>query len=92
MSLIVHKCQQPGCYVMIRDQMDSAVPYCRWHVAGIAYNVIANKPAGMPDHGLPWPWLTDTERERHLRLPYWRGRFVAAAERYAEYRKWIRKT
>ena len=48
-------------------------------------------PAGMPNPDLPWPWQTDAERERRLRLPYWKDRFQQQVAKYPGYAQWIPK-
>ena len=42
-------------------------------------------PDGMPNPELPWPWLTDEERERRIHLPFWQERFRSHASVYASY-------
>lgn len=88
---IVQHCQKPGCTVAIRRVVEhqDAPLVCRWHYAGTAYNSERTWPDGMPNPDLPWPWLSDAERERRVRIPMWRERFLSAATKYPNYRAWL---
>jgi hypothetical protein len=44
-------------------------------------------PDGMPNPELPWPWLSDDERERRVNLPYWKERIK---QKQPQYQQWLR--
>lgn len=87
---VIQHCTRPGCQVAIRVAAGSqeAQPVCKWHARGVAYNDPPSWPPGMPDPACPWPWLTDEERDRRLRLPFWRARLLQHADQYGQ---WLEK-
>lgn len=64
-------------------------PVCKWCAEGRCYP--STPVPGLPDPENPWPWLDEEERERRLRLPFWRARFEAGAKKHPGYAKWLRK-
>lgn len=83
---LISHCAAPHCDVAIRHRADDPTStICKWHQRGTAINPSAYPP-GMPDPECPWPWQTDQERERRVRLPEQQARF----RRYpALYAKWL---
>jgi hypothetical protein len=65
------------CQTAIRVPIgqQESVPVCKWCLAGTAYHLDRTWPAGMPNPDNPWPWLTDQERARKIRISYWQDRF-----------------
>ncbi len=90
-AYVIQHCARPGCHVAIRVQVGYTAdqPVCKWCTEGRSYR--SSPVAGMPHPDRPWPWLTDpVERERRLRMPFWRERFASAARQDPAYRKWVR--
>lgn len=88
MSLIVAYCAVPGCEVRIRAMAGELTGQCKWHQQGKATQErnVRTWPYCMPDPALPWPWVTEAERERKVRLAVWQDRFLAHRPLYD---RWI---
>lgn len=87
---LVQYCSVNGCESRIRVPADAPLvtPICKWCDAGTSHAMNPMKwPAGMPDPELPWPWMTDKDRETKLRLPFWKERLRSHGELYKHWFK-----
>ena len=82
---IIQHCSIQGCDSAIRVPADQSLanPICKWCDQKVSHATKEPSwPDGMPNPSLPWPWMTDQDRERKLRMPYWKERFQAHKEIY----------
>lgn len=87
MSMLIRPCQTPRCPVSIRTSLDQpGLPICRWCQKNASYYATRTHPDGMPHPLHPWPWLSDSERDRRVRMPHNQERFRQYPEQYA---RWI---
>lgn len=87
---IIQHCSTQGCESAIRVPADQtlAYPICKWCDQHVSHATQERPwPWGMPNPDLPWPWMSEQDRERKLRMPYWKERFQAHRE---VYKAWIR--
>ncbi len=90
LSWIVQHCSVQGCDSAIRVRTTETLvnPICKWCDQKVSHATRTRTwPVGMPDPEFPWPWMTEQDRERKLRMPYWKDRFRAHGDMY---KAWIR--
>jgi|SRR6185503_14151327 len=84
-------CATPGCFTQIKIKIadyETANLECIWCQSGTSHAKTPHDwPSGMPNPSLPWPWMTEEDREKKLRLPYWKERLHRHADLYKD---WMR--
>jgi len=86
---LVQHCSTQGCSSRIRVPAATplAHPLCRWCDQGVSHAKRPTPaPAGMPDPELPWPWMTEADREHKIHTAYWQARF---RQHHALYAQWL---
>lgn len=87
---LIQYCSIPSCETAIRVPIEQPLsrPVCKWCEQGRSHASRANPwPTGMPNPELPWPWMREEEREKKLRMPYWKERL----RKYGDlYQAWLR--
>ena len=87
---LIQHCSTPGCDVAIRVLAVNHLtnPICKWCDQGISRAKNPKGwPDGMPDPELPWPWMTESDREQKLRVPFWKERLRSHGDLY---QAWLR--
>ena len=86
MSYLIQHCATPLCPVSIRFAVgQSGIPTCKWCQAGTSYYAKENLYIGLPDVHYPWPWQTDAEIARRIRLPYWQEKFKQNTKTHSKF-------